>query len=198
MHIRSVVRDLRTILPLGLLVTTVACGDEAARSGDAATGAAGSGATSQPSYSGGSGDADLAEIEDYELTMDDLRRWSEATANFQRTLTENPEIAAALDQEESADQDVDDSLDAMAERYESVPEVRDAIEDAGLSTREFAVIFWAMMQAGMAQFAVEQGGDPEEVARELQVNPANIRFMEEHAAEIAELQQKLQPQNGGS
>ncbi|MGH7445584.1 MAG: hypothetical protein ACREKM_11930 [Longimicrobiales bacterium] len=161
---------------------------------DAAAAAADAAASSQPSYAT-SDDADIAEIQDYELTMDDIRMWSAATAELQRVVEANPQLAASLEEEESGGQDLDDSIDAMAERYDSEPAVRDAIEDAGLSAREYTVIFWAMMQAGMAQFSIEQGANPEEVARDLQVNPANIEFVQEHEAEIAALREQLQ---GGS
>lgn len=180
---------VRSLLICVLLAACVACSGDDAPSNDAAPGDA---ATAQPSYSASSGDADLAEIQDYELTMDDIRMWSEATAELQRVIEANPQLAASLEEEESGSQDLDDSIDAMAERYESEPAVRDAIEDTGLSAREYAVIFWAMMQAGMAQFSIEQGADPAEVAREMQVNPANIEFVQEHEAEIAALREQLQ------
>ncbi|MGH7444613.1 MAG: hypothetical protein ACREKM_07040 [Longimicrobiales bacterium] len=187
---------LRSFLSCALLAACAACSGDAAPSNDAASG--GAAATSQPSYSGGSGDADIAEIQDYELTMDDLRSWSEATAEMQRAAAESPEIAASFEQNESEDQNVDDSIDAMAERIESIPGARDIIEDAGLSAREYTVIFWTMMQAGMAQFSIEQGADPDEVAREYQVNPANLRFMKEHEAEIAALREQMDAQTSGN
>lgn len=180
---------VRSLLSSVLLAACVACVGEEAPSNDAASGDT---ATAQPSYSAVGGDADRAEIQDYELTMDDIRMWSEATAELQRVVEANPQLAASLEEEESGSQDLDDSIDAMAARYESEPAVRDAIEDAGISAREYAVIFWAMMQAGMAQFSIEQGADPAEVAREMQVNPANIEFVQEHEAEIAALREQLQ------
>jgi len=53
--------------------------------------------------------------------------------------------------------------------------------------RQYAVITMALFQAAFAQYAVEQGADPAKVAREAGVNPANIRFIKDHKAELEKL-----------
>ena len=172
-------RTFQSALTAALMSTTLlACG------GDAATEDAPAAEATQPSASDG-GDADLAELRDYQLSMDDVEKWGEANHALQRLADANPELATAL---ESDDEDgADQSLDGIAERIESVPQAREVIEDAGLSPREYAVITFALFQAGMAQYAVEQGQDLEQVARDMQVNADNIRFMQEHREEIERL-----------
>jgi hypothetical protein len=53
---------------------------------------------------------------------------------------------------------------------------------------EFAVVGWALIQAGMAEYAVEQGTDPKELAAKAHINPDNLTFAREHKAELATLQ----------
>ncbi|HEX2168050.1 MAG TPA: hypothetical protein VHG09_12525 [Longimicrobiales bacterium] len=194
MHSKTRIPDLRTIVMAALVAVTAGCaGDDAAS--DESDASAAAAPLSQPSIAGAGDDADIAEIQDYEFTMDDLHRWSEATVALQRLAESNPQLGAAFEQEESGNQDLDDSIDMMTERIENVPEATDVIEDAGLSPREYVVIFWAMLQTGMAQFSIAQGANPDEVAREMRVNPANLEFMKEHEAEIAEMRRTM---NGGS
>ena len=175
MHHRTVHSALGAALVSAALL---ACGGDAATEDMPAGEAA-------PSSVSGSGDADLSEIRDYELSMGDVEKWGEANHALQRLAEANPELATALesDDENGADQ----SLDGIAQRIESVPQAREVIEDAGLNAREYAVITFALFQAGMAQYAVEQGQDLEQVARDMQVNADNIRFMQEHREEIERL-----------
>jgi len=44
-----------------------------------------------------------------------------------------------------------------------------------------------LFQASLAQYAVDQGADPGKVAGETGVNPANIRFVKEHKAELEQM-----------
>lgn len=90
---------------------------------------------------------------------------------------------------EDTDEDEGDneSLDQMAARIGRIPEARKAIEGAGLTPRQYAVITMALFQAAFAQYAVEQGADIARVASDAHVNPANIRFVKEHKAELDKL-----------
>jgi len=128
-----------------------------------------------------SGDADLRELSRYELTMTDVRKFAAANA----ALAKHPEAERDEDQD---DGDTDDeSLDELAARIGRVPEARKAIEAAGLTVRQYAVITMALFQAAFAQYAVDQGADINKVARDAGVNPANIRFVKEHKAELEKL-----------
>jgi hypothetical protein len=128
-----------------------------------------------------SGDADLRELSRYELTMTDVRKFAAANA----ALAQHPEAERDEDQDESDTED--DSLDELAARIGRVPEARKAIEAAGLTVRQYAVITMALFQAAFAQYAVDQGADINKVARDAGVNPANIRFVKEHKAELEKL-----------
>lgn len=131
-------------------------------------------------HSAASDDADLRELSRYTLTMADIRKYAAANS----ALAGQPKVEESDD---SDDGDDDESLDEMTARIEKIPAARQAIEGAGLSARQFAVITMALLQASLAQFAIEQGADPAKVARDASVNPANIRFVKEHKAELQKL-----------
>jgi len=138
-----------------------------------------------------SGDAaDLRALGDYELTMEKVNRYFAANRNITRaTANMTPEEREAL----SADANTA-SLDDIVARIEGNATMRRAIESAGLSVREFATITLAMFQAGMAQaaLAMQPGTDADSLARATEMNPANIRFMQEHQAELMQRQQEMQ------
>ena len=135
----------------------------------------------EQAHSANGGDADLRELSSYQLTMADIRKFAAANAN----LAKHPKAEQDDDDAEDAD---NASLDEMAARIESIPVARKAVEAAGLSARQYVVITMALFQASLAQYAVDQGADPGKIARETGVNPANIRFVKEHKAELEQME----------
>jgi hypothetical protein len=138
-----------------------------------------------PQSQAATGDADLRELSRYQLTLAEVRKYAAANAN----LAKHPKVAEDEDAEGDSDEDTsDESLDGMAARIGKIPEARKAIESAGLTVRQYAVITMALIQASMAQFAVDSGADPAKVARDAGVNPANMKFVKEHKAELQKMQ----------
>jgi hypothetical protein len=73
------------------------------------------------------------------------------------------------------------SIAELTAKYDSVPEARRAITSAGLTTREYVVFTFALFEAGMAAFVVEQQGWnklPSNVAR------SNVEFYQRHKATL--------------
>ena len=135
-----------------------------------------------PTHASPSGDADLRELSRYTLTMADVNKYAAANAN----LAKHPKAEESEDEVGESDKE---SLDEMAARIGRIPEARKAIEAAGLTPRQYAVITMALFQAAFAQYAVEQGADIAKVASDAHVNPANIRFVKEHKAELDKLKE---------
>ena len=141
-------------------------------------------AVSGPQTRAAGGDADLRELTRYTLTLADVRKY--AAANAALAKLPKPEQNEE-DAESEGDDDNAESLDDMAKRIETVPGARKSIEAAGLTVRQYAIITMSIFQAAFAQFAIEQGADPAKVAKDAGVNPANIRFVKEHKAELEKL-----------
>jgi hypothetical protein len=177
-------RFLRTgALSLAVALACVACEQQAGATGDAKL------AGEVPEVSGGrsaDGNADVREVSRYQLTMADMRKWAAANANLKKIAAENPQL-----EQDDDDDDSSKSLDEIEARIDSTPAARKAVAAAGLTAREYAVISWAYVQAAFAHIALEQGADPNKIAREAGIHPANLRFVKEHAAELKKLNDEL-------
>lgn len=81
-----------------------------------------------------------------------------------------------------------ESLDAMEAEIRKVPVLMSGLRTAGLPPRDYAKFMMASIQAGMVAGLRKQGllkEIPKDVPAE------NVRFMEEHEAELQALQQEL-------
>lgn len=167
---------------MSLLVATLAIGcsgADTARESDTTT--------STSTGMAATADAQLGDLTDYRLTMDNVRKYGRAVQNIQvaaRTIPESdqPNLNAA-----------NSSLDGYVQQLDRHPAVRDAIRRADISTRDFAYTMMAMLQAGMADAVIQMRPDvnADSLAREMKVNPANIRFVRENKAEIEAMQQQM-------
>lgn len=151
--------------------------------GDASPGAAASGGGTPPAAAVATPTSDLQadaqELGDYTLTMDELERWGTAAAAVARIGREKPELKDQLSMNAS-----EASIDAFAERLEAIPEVRDAVEEAGFSPREYAVTTYVVVQSMLAQAAIQQGMNIDAIAAKAGINPANVTFFQQHEAEV--------------
>jgi hypothetical protein len=159
----------------------------AACGGDAAPGAApdavasGGGAPPAATAAATTSDlhADALELSDYTLTLEELERWGTAAAALARLGRENPELKERLSMNVS-----EASIDAFAERLEAIPEVRDIVEDAGFSPREYAVTTYVVVQSMLGHAAIQQGMSADAVAEKAGINPENLAFVQKHQAEV--------------
>lgn len=171
------------MLFLAPLLLTLACGGDEPRK--AAAGGAASPAAAVRADA--SGEADTQELADYVLTMDDVRKWSQATRNLRN--------AKPVEQQSDASDDDDDgSIDAMERKISANPQFRAEVEKAGLEPREYVVIMSTMVQASMLQYALEQGANRDSVVAKSGVNPANLEFVRAHKQELEQLQKAMQAQ----
>ena len=101
-------------------------------------------------------------------------------------------IEARLEQIEQAD-DQDsgssDTLTDMEHRIAGLPPLAAALKQEGMAPREYAKFMMAMMQAGFtvaAKQMTEKMNKPFEMPDG--VNPANVKFFQDHEAEIKRMQ----------
>jgi hypothetical protein len=145
-----------------------------------------------PDAAAGSVDDDQREISRHQLTTADLRKLTRAHENMKRLVQQ--QRAAPESEEEFAPGA--ESLSDIAAEIERTPQMRKAVEDAGLTARQYALMSFALMQASVADLLVKQGAKPDSVASELGIHPANLRFVREHEAEIARLNRILADSGG--
>lgn len=165
------------------LITTLLLGTLAACGGDAkevesdvvpppASGAA-TGASS-------GGNADLAEMSQHRLTLDDVRRWAAIRPALER-----------IDFSRTAKRELSDSptIDELEELYDGNPEARAAIEKGGMDVRDFVVTTFVLLQGGFAQHLMSKGITRDSAAKVTDISAENIEFLERNAAEIRKIQE---------
>jgi hypothetical protein len=187
--------SLASLAVLASLTLGAACAKGEERdtaAGDTAGAAAGAPAASA---AGSSADADLADLTRYRLTMDKVDRYFAAHRNLlQKVKDMSPAEREALEKSQESSSDANANLDDMVRNIERSPVYRDALRQAGLSPREYIMVTMAMFQAGMAASVVKMRpkDDPDSLAREMKVNPENLKFMQQHEAEITQKQKAME------
>jgi hypothetical protein len=170
---------------LAFALTLGACGGAADTNGETDVAEA-------PDADASNVEADLADVTNYELTMDRVDRYFDATLNMGRAMQSmTPAEREAFDGPE--DEESMPTLDDMADRISANPQLEGAVRDAGLTPREYGTVAMAMLQAGMAQAfsAMQPNADPDSLARAAGANPANVAFMRDNAEELGRRQQEL-------
>jgi len=178
---RSAYPVLRSASVALALVLASACGGDDtsgdARStvgGDSAAAAAAPSPAPPPAASRDDG-TDSAAIANYRLDMDKVRGLQRAAVALHELNQRHPEIRERV----SADTF---DLDAVLANMNAEPEVRRAIEGAGISTRDYVLGTMALMQAAISH-QLSKGG----MSVPPGVSEENRRFMAEHEAEIEQV-----------
>jgi len=121
-------------------------------------------------------DRDAQEVSRYALTESGLAKFAQATRNIAA-------VPGACERKEDEDSDDLKSIDQMVAKLNSVPGIQAAIQSAGLTSREYVVFTFSMMQSGMAAWAVSQPGGKLPPG----VSQANVDFFNTHEAAMAQL-----------
>lgn len=119
---------------------------------------------------GGWSAKDAADIKSYTLTMDKLRRTSEAAAAFEQL----------KEAREDDDEDTPQSIDAMVRRIDAVPEARAILAKHKLTTREYALAVVASAHAATAA-ELEAAGHK---AEGLPVSRQQVEFYKANKTEL--------------
>ena len=120
-------------------------------------------------------DADTREVRAYTLTDAAFTKYVNATHKLRDVKFEN-----CVDDD---DDDTEDSIAAYAARLDSVAGAKAAVQAAGMSSREYVVISFALLENGMASYLLQTPGGklPDGV------NMANVDFVQKHSAELHQL-----------
>jgi hypothetical protein len=178
----------RRILLLALSAA-VACSAKEGTTTDSASGST-TPAAATPAATSSSGDKDLADVTKYELTMAGIDKLFAAQRNLGlklKAMSPAEREATAMHNDNNA------SMDDMVRNIEKAPAYVAAIREAGLSPREYVLITVSMMQSGMAAGVIKMRpkDNVDSLAREMKANPANVRFIMEHEAELTKKQTEM-------
>jgi hypothetical protein len=128
-------------------------------------------------------DADLKAVSATTLTMPKYKQYLDASVNLANVTAKHPGIAENMKSGNDSK-----SIDETVKALESHPQVRAAVTSTGLTTRDYVLTQWALIQAGMA-YAMTKGSGvtQDEVASKAGVSKANLDFYAKNEAEINRL-----------
>jgi len=118
-------------------------------------------------------DKDTREVTAFTMTDASLAKYMKATQNLAKV------PGAACEDEQSDEMSIDDQV----AQIDATPGAAGAITSAGMTTREYVVFSWSLLQTGLAVWAKEQSGNLPADA-----NKANVTFYEKHRADWAKLE----------
>jgi hypothetical protein len=127
-------------------------------------------------------DADLKAVSATTLTMPKYKQYLDATVNLANVAAKNPGLAEGM--KDGGEKSIDEQVEAL----ESNPQVKAAVTSTGLSTRDYVLTQWALLQAGMA-YAMSKGSgaSQEDMMKKAGVSKANMDFYAQNGAEINKL-----------
>jgi hypothetical protein len=137
-------------------------------------------------------DRDRDELAHYTLTMDKVTHVMQSFADLAALAKTNPQMAAAV--QSSADKN--QSLADIDRRVAAYPQLVAVFAQHGLTSHEFLVVELTLFQSMMALAGKQAGADPAKLAADAHINPDNITFVEQHRAELEELQKKYPMPDG--
>ena len=117
-------------------------------------------------------DAETREVRAYTLTEAGLEKYVAATRKLSGIRL------SCADDEPGVD-----SLAAAAAKIDAVPGARAAVQSAGMTSREYVVFAFALIENAIAAYALEQPGG----ALPPGISMGNVEFFREHAAEMEKL-----------
>lgn len=166
--------NLRLIALAGALAT-FACGGDKDAPRD--------GALPATSTAAAQAEDDLQDVTKFKLTMDRVDKYLAAQKNVMirfKNMTPAEREAASMSNDNNA------TLDQMVAKVEGNAAMKQEVKKAGLSPREYVLVTVSYMQTAMASavMKMQPKANQDSLARAMKANPDNIRFFQEHEAEI--------------
>ncbi|HEY9506900.1 MAG TPA: hypothetical protein VIQ27_13055 [Gemmatimonadales bacterium] len=127
-------------------------------------------------------DADLKAVSATTLSMPKYKQYLDATVNLANVAADNPGLAEGM--KDSGEKSIADQVRAL----ESNPQVKTAVTSTGLTTRDYVLTQWALLQTGMAYAMTKgTGASQEDMIKKGGVSKANMDFYAQNEAEINRL-----------
>jgi len=127
-------------------------------------------------------DADLKAVSATTLTMPKYKQYLDASVNLANVAAKNPTMAEGM--KDSGEQSIADQVKTL----ESHPAAKAAIASTGLTTRDYVLTQWALLQTGMAYAMTKgTGATQDDMIKKAGVSKANMDFYAKNEAEINRL-----------
>lgn len=119
---------------------------------------------------------DTQEVNAYVLTEAGLAKYAQAARNLAAAAQQDPRICEGSEANGQ-------SIDQMAARLNASPQAKAAIRSAGMTTREYVVFSWSLLQTGLASWGLSQPGGKLPPGASM----ANVKFYRAHEAAIGKI-----------
>jgi hypothetical protein len=123
----------------------------------------------------------LADVQNYRLTSEDLRKYVESRKNLDQVGRDHAELEPATHINVN-------EFDTLEARIDANQHLRKAIADAGLTTRQFLVLSWVVLNTSFASLASDQ--DAAAMLSQARVHPDNLTFFRQHKSELDALSRR--------
>ena len=133
--------------------------------------------------------ADFKELQSYSLTMDVVTRTFQTLFEMKQAIAADP----ALQEQEKKNAESDEqqkSLAQMAAMITSSPKLTAIIAAHGFTPHGLVLAEMSVVQTSMAMMAENAGAKESDLASKASVNPANLKLLREHQAEVETLSKK--------
>lgn len=132
-------------------------------------------------------DGDLKAVTATTLTMPKYKQYLDASVNLANVAAKNPGMAEGM--KDSGEKSIEEQVTTL----ESNPQVKAAITSTGLTTRDYVLTQWALLQTGMA-YAMTRGtgATQDDMIKKAGVSKANLEFYTQNEAEINRLAKEAQ------
>ena len=117
-----------------------------------------------------------ARVSAYVLTESGLAKFAQASKNLAG-------IPGACEEDDDDDPDDQQSIDQMVAKINSKPGAQAAIQSAGMTSREYVVFMFSMLQSGMSAWASKQPGGKLPPG----ISQANVDFFNKHETAMAQI-----------
>jgi hypothetical protein len=132
-------------------------------------------------------DGDLKAVSTTTLTMPKYKQYLDASVNLANVAAKNPGIADRM--KGSGEKSIAEQVRTL----DSDPQVRGAITATGLTTKDYVMTQWALLQTGMAYAMTKGSGvSQDEIVKKAGVSKANLDFYAKNEAEINRLAKEAQ------
>jgi hypothetical protein len=122
----------------------------------------------------------------YTLDMTKLNKYAAVTEKIAAMVQANPSLATKYEGEASK---ANESLDETIKSLEKIPELSSAVRSQGFTMRDYMMTTLAVAFATM--YREMKKADPR-AELPAGVNPANVKLMDEHAAEVRKIEARVQ------
>ena len=128
------------------------------------------------------------EVSNYRLTSAGLQKFLQATQNLHAIEDESIDL-----EDRFGDMDEDDvDLGQIAAAFDSEPLIKNAINGAGFTSREYLTFMFSMIQAMFTATMLEMGGENALAEMENSVLKQNVQFFREHKAEFEAMAEAME------